>query len=91
MIDENSTLPILEAGTFGTHIKVSPAGSFAFFGTTPCDGAYATYDEALTVFKEWFKTLCIDDQRKYAPALRSDVFAYVIGNQDGQRPGTATN
>ena len=69
--------PILEVGTYGTHIVRNPVGNYGFTGTVPTDlrGVSGTFDECLDAFLNWFHALSDDGKRTHGPNLRNDVFA----------------
>ena len=82
-LDETIGAPLLQVGTFGTHIMRGPTGCFIFRGTLPVQlqGVVAdTYAEAALAFRAWFRAMPANEQREHAGNLRNDVFAFVFSN-----------
>lgn len=77
MLQPKPLEPILEVGTFGTHITPIPVGGFGFSGTVPTDlrGVTGSFDDCLDAFLNWFHALSDDGKRTHGPNLRNDVFA----------------
>jgi hypothetical protein len=72
--------PLLSIGAFGTHL-IGDARGYSFAGTVPSDikiGGYATQQEGIAAFVEWFKAQDVDFQRYHVADLRNDVFVAVM-------------
>lgn len=72
--------PIFSTGTFGTHILDNPSGTYSFFGEVPdtCKGSFATFEDALDSFFEFFKSAPVEWQRENAQNLRNDIFVKML-------------
>jgi len=76
-----TTTPLLSIGTFGTHLRETPAKTFSFAGTVPNvlkDSSFKTYKEGFDAFVAWFSSCDAEFKRSNVGNLRDDAFESVF-------------
>tara|TARA_R110000796_G_scaffold135597_2_gene251681 strand:+ start:99 stop:344 length:246 start_codon:yes stop_codon:yes gene_type:complete len=75
-----TTSPLISHGTFGTHLKKNPAGTFSFLGEVPSGApSFNDYESGL----EWLASFIrnMEDkkkQRELAIASTPELFALIV-------------
>ena len=75
-----STAPLLSIGTFGTHV-IGGSKGYSFAGDVPIgikQGGYASEQEAIKAFANWFIDQDVEFKRAHVAGLRWDVFELVL-------------